>query len=136
MAIRTTCGMEKDVVRRGAVRWAASLALFLPVILFYLCECWRGDGRRFSGFIQYDQPSYMADARAYFQGGFHLFYGNPYSADPDTPRIYFQIHLLLLGLVQKVTGWDPGFVYVLFGLVAGLACIRVAIALYEDVAGL
>ena len=128
--------MEKWAQRRGAVRWAASLALFLPVIVFYLCELLRGDGRSFTGFIQYDQPSYMADARAFFSGGFHLFYGNPYSPNPDTPRIYFQIHLLLLGLVQKVTGWDPGVVYVLFGFWAGLVCVRVAMALYEEVAGL
>jgi len=125
--------MEKDVARHRALRWAACLALFLPVIALYLCAYLRCN---FTGFIQYDQASYMANARAYFHGGFHLFYGNPYSPDPNTPRIYFQIQLLLLGLVQKVTGWDPGVVYVLFGFVAGLICIRVAMALYEDVAGL
>jgi hypothetical protein len=123
-------------MEKHATRWAASLALLLPVILFYLAECLRGDGRTFTGFIQADQPSYMADARAYFQGGFHLFYGNPYSPDPDTPRIYFQIHLLLLGIFQRLTGWDPGVVYVLFGFVAGVVCIRVAMALYEELAGL
>ena len=128
--------MEKDVAHQRARRWAASLALFLPVIALYVCEYLRGDGRCFTGFIQYDQASYMANARAYFDGGFHLFYGNPYSPDPNTPRIYFQIQLLLLGFVQKVTGWDPGVVYVLFGFVAGVICIRVAMALYEDVAGL
>jgi hypothetical protein len=128
--------MEKDVARQRAWRWMASVALFLPVIVLYLCEYLRGDGRSFTGFIQYDQASYMADARAYFQGGFHLFYGNPYSPGPGTPRIYFQIQFLLLGFVQKVTGWDSGLVYVLFGFVAGVICIRVAMALYEDVAGL
>jgi hypothetical protein len=111
--------MEKDVARQRALRWGVSLALFLPVIVLYLCEYLRWDGRSFTGFIQYDQASYMANARAYFHGGFHLFYGNPYSPDPDTPRIYFQIQLLMLGFVQWVTGWDPGLVYVLFGFVSG-----------------
>jgi len=128
--------MEKDVARQRVLRWAVSFALLVPIIVLYLCECLRGDGRSFTGFIQYDQASYMADARAYFQGGFHLFYGNPYSPEPNTPRIYFQIQFLLLGLLQKATGWDPGVVYVLFGFVAGLVCLRVALALYEDVAGL
>jgi len=120
-------------VRHRALRWTVCVALFLPVIALYLCEYARGG---FTGFIQYDQASYMADARAFFQGGFHPFYGNPYSPDPNTPRIYFQIQFLVLGLVQKATGWDPGLIYVLFGLVAGVICIRVAMALYEDVAGL
>ncbi len=128
--------MEKLSARNSALRWAASLLLFLPVIALYACEYLRPDGRTFTGFIQYDQPSYMSDARAFFDDGFHLFYGNPFSPDPNTPRIYFQIHLLLLGFVQKVMGWDPGVVYVLFGFVAGLVCVRVAMALYEEVAGL
>jgi hypothetical protein len=128
--------MEKDLTPHRAMRWAACLALFLPVMVLYLCEYLRGDGRAFTGFIQYDQASYMANARAYFDGGFHIFYGNPYSPDPNTPRIYFQIHLFVLGLVEKVTSWDPGLIYVLFGFVAGVICIRVAMALYEDVAGL
>jgi hypothetical protein len=123
--------------RSGALlRWAASLALLLPVIALYACEFLRGDGRSFTGFIQYDQVSYMADARKFFDGGFHFFYGNPFSPDPQTPAIYFQIHLFVLGLVEKVTGWDPGAVYMLFGFVAGLVCVRVAMALYEEVAGL
>ena len=128
--------MEKEAARSSALRWAASLALLLPVIVLYLCECARGDGRSFTGFIQYDQPSYMADAQAFFDGGFHLFYGNPFSPDPDTPRIYFQADLFVLGALQKVTGWDPGVVYLLFGFFAGLVCIRIAMELYEEVAGL
>jgi hypothetical protein len=126
--------MEASRARESALRWAASVALMLPVIVLYAAEYLRGDG--FTGFIQYDQPSYMADARKYFDGGFHLFYGNPFSPNPDTPAIYFQIHLFVLGLIEKVTGWDPGAVYVLFGFAAALACIRVAMALYEEVAGL
>jgi hypothetical protein len=39
-------------------------------------------------------------------------------------------------LVEKVTGWDPGTVYMLFGFVAALVCVRVAMGLYEEVAGL
>jgi hypothetical protein len=120
-------------VRGSALRWWASLALLLPVIALYACEYLTG---WFTGFIQYDQPYYMANAREFFDGGFHFLYGNPFSPDPHTPEIYFQIHLLVLGLVQVVTGCDPGLLYVIFGFLAALVCIRVAMALYEQTAGL
>ncbi|MCE0522517.1 MAG: hypothetical protein LV480_06365 [Methylacidiphilales bacterium] len=113
-----------------------SLALLLPVIALYACEYLRGDGATFTGFIQYDQPYYMANAREFFDGGFHFLYGNPFSPDPNTPAIYFQIHLLALGLVQTVTGCDPGVLYVIFGFFSALACVRVAMALYEEIARL
>lgn len=120
-------------VRHPAFRWWLSLALLLPVIALYACEYLRGG---FTGFIQYDQVYYMVNARKLFEGGFHLLYGNPFSPDPRTPAIYFQIHLLVLGFLQSVTGCDPGLVYVIFGFFAALVCVRVAIALYEQVAGL
>lgn len=120
-------------VRGSALRWWVSFALLLPVIALYACEYLRGG---FTGFIQYDQPYYMANARKFFDGGFHFLYGNPFSPDPQTPAIYFQIHLFVLGLVQAVTGCDPGLLYVIFGFFAALVCVRVALALYEQVAGL
>jgi hypothetical protein len=119
--------------RGAALRWWASLLLLMPVVALYACEYGRGD---FTGFIQYDQPYYMANARKFFDGGFHLLYGNPFSPDPHTPAIYFQPHLFLLGLIWKITGGDPGTIYVIFGFVAGLICVRVALALYEQIAGL
>ena len=122
--------------RGSALRWWASLALLLPVIALYACEYLGSDGRTFSGFIQYDQPYYMANAEKFFQGGFHFLYGNPFSPDPHTPAIYFQIHLFVLGWVQSITGCDPGLLYVIFGFFAALVCVRVALALYEQIAGL
>lgn len=123
-------------VRGSALRWWVSLVLLLPVIALYACEYLGGDGRTFTGFIQYDQPYYMSNARKFFDGGFHFLYGNPFSPDPRTPAIYFQVHLLALGFLQAITGCDPGLLYVIFGFVAALVCVRVAMALYEQVAGL
>ena len=123
-------------VRGATLRWWASLILFLPVVALYACEYLGGGGGTFTGFIQYDQPYYMANARKFFDGGFHFFYGNPFSPDPQTPSIYFQIHLLVLGAIRALTGCDPGVLYVIYGFFAGIICIRVAIAIYEQVAGL
>src|ERR1044072_7536155 len=69
-----------------------------------------------TGFIQYDMPAYIANARAFFTDGFHLTYGNPY-AGYDTPVIYFQPHIFLLGCLVRL-GLDPGVAFNLFGLAA------------------
>src|ERR1700677_5134191 len=118
------------------LRWLVSLALLLPVILLYAANYLRDDGSSFTGFIQYDQSSYMADARKSFDGGFHFLYSNPFSPDAHSPGIYFHAHLFVLGLIRALTGADPGTIYVIFGFFAALVAVRVAMALYEEVAGL
>jgi len=45
-------------------------------------------------------------------------YGNPFSPFYDTPRIYFQPLILVLGVVWRLSGWDPGVVFTLVGFVA------------------
>ena len=117
-------------------RWGTSLALFLPVIVLYLCEYLRGDGRSFTGFIQYDQAYYMANAREIFRAAFISF-----TAIRSVPirirrAFIFIFTCWSLALLQHVTGCDPGRLYVIFGFFAGLVCVRVAMALYEQVAGL
>jgi hypothetical protein len=94
------------------------------------------EGHRGTGFIQYDQAYYMANAREHFDGGkFSLLYGLPFSNDPNTPRLYVQILSLFLGTVHHLSNWDPGYIYFAFGLIAALVCARIAIALYDDVIG-
>ena len=79
----------------------------------------------------------MAVAREHFDGGgFRLLYGLPFSPSDSTPAIYFQPHTLVLGLLWRVTGWDPGVVFVVFGAAAAWLCARVALALYRELAGL
>jgi hypothetical protein len=87
-----------------------------------------------TGFIQYDQPAYVAIAREYFDQGFHFFYNNPY-ADYDMPRIYFQPHLFLLGFLQQL-GIDPGALWVAFSGVGTLFAAFVAVRFYGEVIGL
>ena len=65
--------------RSELFKWLFCLALLTPVLLFYACHfCGRPNP---TGFIQYDMPYYMANAREYFdRGGFRLFYSNPFSS--------------------------------------------------------
>ena len=64
-------------------------------------------------------------------GGFSLLYGSPFTYDYGTPRIYFQPLTLLLGLLGRLPGADPGVVFGLVGLVAAVVCVRIGIALFD-----
>jgi hypothetical protein len=111
------------------------LLLGLPALLplvFACCGAW-SHGLLPTGFIQYDMPYYMANARQHFVNGFHLTYGNPY-APYGTPAIYFQPHVLLLAILER-TGLDPGVAFNLFGLGAIAFATTAAARLYEKLVG-
>src|SRR5437660_5428794 len=117
----------------GARVWLIAAALLLPVYLFYIVHftVMAASG---TGFLQYDQAYYMAIARAYFaDGGFAPLYGLPFSPDPATPQIYFQPLTLALGIAWKISGSDPGILYMTAGLLLALCCARVMISLYREV---
>jgi hypothetical protein len=121
----------------AANRWLLAVLAMLPIS--WLIGCYflgAPQGTRATGFIQYDQAYYMAEARQHFAGGFHLFYGLPASSDYDTPRVYFHPQTLLLGALITFTGIEPGWIYTAFGLVATLIFFRLAVGLYEFVIGL
>jgi hypothetical protein len=123
---------------RSDCLWLLSVALFLPVIALYAAHLIPApSGASGTGFLQYDQPYYMAIARKYFDdGGLSLTYGLPFSPDPSTPRVYFQPLTFALGVLEYVSGADPGFIYVLAAIVMGILCCRAAIELYREVVGL
>ena len=103
----------------------------IPVISSIILARW--DGKVATGFVQFDQPYYMASARAYFDQGFHILYGNPY-AGYDTPRLYFQPHLFLLGCFQQL-GLDPGVTWTVFSILGTLFAAFVAVHFYREVVG-
>jgi hypothetical protein len=99
--------------------WLLALLASLPI--GWLVACYflgAPPGIRATGFIQYDQAYYMAEAREHWDGGFHLLYGLPASPDIDTPRVYFRPQTLFLGTLGKLTNVEPGWIYAAFGFVA------------------
>ena len=121
----------------AANRWFLAFLAILPIC--WLTACYflgAPQNTHPTGFIQYDQAYYMAEARQHFADGFHLSYGLPASPDYDTPRVYFHPQTLLLGALTKFTGIEPGWIYAVFGLVATLIFFRIAIGLYEYVGAL
>lgn len=123
---------------KEAARWGVAALFVLPLLSLYLADIVTTPaGLTPTGFLQYDTPYYIANAREHLdRGGFALTYGNPSTADYTTPAIYVQPMSLLLALVLAITGADPGLVWVLFGATAGVCFMRVAIALFEELFGL
>jgi hypothetical protein len=120
--------------REGWRTWALAAALALPFfapLLGHYIEYWRA-GLTPTGFVIYDAASYLANAKEHFDnGGFSATYGNPYSYDYSTPRIYFQPLTLILAVLLRVTRGDPGLVFAAVGIVAAIVCCRTAIALFD-----
>ncbi len=116
---------------RGARAWLLALALAGPVIALYGLHLFgAAQGMTPTGFIQYDQLYYMANAREIADGGHWLTYGNAFGPDYASAPVYFQPIAALLGAVMRLTGIDPGALYVVFGSVAVLTCLRAIVALY------
>lgn len=114
--------------------WVLATVLALPFLIPLLAHYvwyWRA-GLTPTGFVIYDSASYLANAKEHFDnGGFTPTYGNPYSYEYASPRIYFQPLTLLLALLLRVTSADPGLVFAVVGVVAAIVCCRTAIALFD-----
>ena len=125
---------------KRAQRWLAALVLLLPAAGLYASHFAhaRSDPQKVAtGFLVYDMPYYLANARELFDpGSLHASYGNPFSPAPETPRIYFQPMTLLYGLTWQWTGLDPGTVFLAFGLLFGVLWLRLVIEAYEEWVGL
>ena len=118
-------------------RWLAAAILLLPVAALYLAHYLLLPEPLFAhGFLQYDQPYYLANAREHFDQGFSLLYRLPFTPNPDSPALYLQPLSLFYGALLQLTAIEPGALYAASGLVFGLVCLRLAIALYEMLFGL
>jgi len=118
--------------------WLVSLVLFSPILVPYAAHfAYQLPGRQPTGFIDYDPPYYMANAREHFDAGhFRLFYSNPYDPYEASPKVYFQPMTLALGTIMHLTGIAPNHLFLIFGVLAGWVCARVGVALYAEIVGL
>jgi hypothetical protein len=109
----------------------AALPAFFP-LLWTALRAWR-NGLVPTAFIQYDLPYYVANGRQHFAQGMHLTYGNPY-ASYGSPAIYFEPHILLLGILQWI-GLGPDLALIAFHLAAVAFAAIVGAKLYEEWVG-
>lgn len=126
-----------DMLRSRAVRdWLFSVALCLPVFAFfgahYGAELVDPD-RIGTGFIQYDQPCYMASAREFIDGNHAGFlYALPRERDLVVEPTLVQLHLWWLSWIWRATGLDPGWLFNLFGFVFSVLLTRVLLAVLDQ----
>ncbi len=119
---------------RSLLRWGGCLTLVLPVFLLIASHFLQAktQGLQPTGFLQDDMPYYMALARESFDTGeFHLTYGNPFSPNPETRRHFFQPLILGFGILLKLTGADPGFLFAGITALLALLTVRVSLHFYE-----
>lgn len=112
--------------------WIFALALTIPMILFFVGYLFNHDPALLpTGFIQYDNVSYIAYAHQYLDGNpFQPGYSNPFNDSGLYPPIYFQPQTLLFALLLKL-GLDGGSILIPFTLVCALGCFRLLIAIYD-----
>lgn len=115
--------------------WA--VLLLLPVAGFYWVHLHpKDDAVLPTGFVQYDQPYYMANARQYLDGGTDgLRYALPFSPDAAAKPIHFQPQTLLLAGLWRISRADPGTVFMAFGAVAAFLCVLLALRLLDAACG-
>lgn len=120
----------------GWPAWATVAVLYLPAALFLASHVWTRAPGQATGFVHYDMPYYMANAREYLDGGTDgIRYALPFSADHDNKPIHFQPQIAVLALAWWATGADPGLLFSLFGVLFGLLCIRSCLKVLQEYSG-
>ncbi len=113
--------------------WAFLLSL--PIAALYAAHFvnWTKIPGEPTGFLQYDMAYYIANARQYMDGEHvGLFYANPFDFQ-DSPSIYFQPLILLLGGLQFFVPTLPALSFVLLGGLCTITSFYVLSRLVEAV---
>jgi hypothetical protein len=112
--------------------WLLALALTTPLLIYLLYYLFNHHSSLTpTGFIQYDNVSYIAYARQYLdadQSGF--FYNNPFNDSGNYSTIYFQTQTIFFALLMKI-GFPVVFILPVFTWVCALLCFRLVIAIYD-----
>ena len=117
---------------RNFQNWLFALILTAPMVIFYFSHYLNHSPSLIpTGFITYDNVSYVAYAKEYLdQGQFSVFYANPFNDSANYPAIYFQPQTLILAFLLWL-GFAPGFTIVLANFLGTVLSFRTAIALYD-----
>lgn len=111
-----------------------AFALCLPMLVFFAGYLFNhSKAIQPTGFIQYDNVSYIAYAKQYTDADkFHLQYSNPFNDSDDYRPIYFQIQTLFFAFLLKA-GVPPGWILIPFTIICTLICFLLLIRIYDFV---
>ncbi len=113
-------------------KWLFAVALSIPMLVFFVGYLFNHDASLIpTGFIQYDNVSYVAYAKQYTEpGGLHLFYSNPFNESANYAPVYFQPQTVLFALLLKI-GVPAGCILIPFTLLCSIICFRLLIAIVD-----
>ena len=113
-------------------KWLFAVALSIPMLAFFAGYLFNHDASLIpTGFIQYDNVSYIAYAKQYTEpGGLHLFYSNPFNDSTGYAPVYFQPQTVVFALLLK-SGLPAGWILIPFTLLCSIICFRLLIAIVD-----
>jgi hypothetical protein len=114
--------------------WLFALALTIPMMIFFIGYLFNHtDSIQPTGFIQYDNVSYIAYAKQYLDtSASTVFYANPFTESGEYKPIYFQTQTVFFALLLKL-GVPPGWILIPFTFICSLICFRLVISIYDHV---
>lgn len=120
-------------MNRKSNNWLFAFLLTLPMVCFYMGYFFNhSPDLTPTGFIQYDNVSYIAFAKQYIDADrFSFFYSNPFSDSGSRPAIYFQPQTVLFAFLLK-SGVPPVFILIPFSLLCAFLFFRILIGIYDQ----
>ncbi|HEU4470624.1 MAG TPA: hypothetical protein VFR58_06060 [Flavisolibacter sp.] len=111
--------------------WCFAFVLTLPMVFFFLDYFFHHDSSLLpTGFIQYDNVSYIAYARQYLDAEkLQLQYSNPFHDTASAPS-YVQPQTFLFALLLRM-GIPGGWILIPFTLLCSVIAFRLLIAIYD-----
>jgi hypothetical protein len=110
-------------------------SILLAPISYYIYNLFgnSGNGTIPTGFIQYDQPYYIANALEYREmDEVQFMFPLPFSSDYENDRIYFYPQILLFGMILRYTELSPISIFLVFGLIFSILFIRVTVLVIKN----
>jgi len=99
---------------------------FLPALCFTLLNVWWAahcpSSAVYLGYLQGDQATYTALARAVFNRGNGILYANPFDFDPTAPRVLTNLGYVALGWLFRLIGQNDVVAWEIWRLALGLLC--------------
>lgn len=112
--------------------WIPAFLLTTPIIIYFLAYWFNhSDDLIPTGFIQYDNPAYIAYAKQYLDADkFQLLYSNPFNDSGNYSAIYFQPQTLFMAFLMK-TGFSPAIILTLLTVICSFLCFVTIIKIYD-----
>lgn len=121
-------------MKNNLKKWLLALCLSLPIIFFYGFHFFYHDANHQpSGLIQSEHSLYLISAKEYQTGNAVILYHYPLDDYLQSPKIFFQAPIFILGYLWKWLSINPGLLLAIFGLLFTFFTMRVVIEILHRI---